>query len=134
MKFLLDTNICIYIIKKKPERVIKRFLKMKPDTIGVSSITVSELYYGVSKSSKPNENAVALEQFLLPLVVISFNKDDAIAYGNLREKLERSGNIIGSMDMLIGAQALNRDLILVTNNEKEFSRIEGLSLENWVKT
>ncbi|MBU2444653.1 MAG: type II toxin-antitoxin system VapC family toxin [Bacteroidetes bacterium] len=134
MKFLLDTNICIYIIKKKPDRVIKRFLKMKPDTIGVSSITVSELYYGVLKSSKPNENAVALEQFLLPLVVISFNKDDAIAYGNLREKLERSGNIIGSMDMLIGAQALNRELILVTNNEKEFSRIEGLSLENWVKT
>lgn len=113
---------------------------MKPDTIGVSSITVSELYYGVSKSSKPNENAIALEQFLLPLIVISFNKDDAIAYGNLREKLvrrtlwKRFGNIIGSMDMLIGAQALNRELILVTNNEKEFSRIEGLSIENWLLT
>ena len=132
MKYLLDTNICIYIIKKKPEEVIKRFLKMKPDSIGISSITVSELYYGVAKSSKPNENTIALEQFILPLTILNYNKEDSIAYGRLRAKLEQKGKLIGAMDMLIAAQALNRDLILVTNNEREFKKIEGLSVENWV--
>ena len=132
MKYLLDTNICIYIIKKKPEEVIKRFLKMKPDSIGISSITVSELYYGVAKSSKPNENTIALEQFILPLTVLNFSKEDSIAYGRLRAKLEQKGKLIGAMDMLIAAQALSRDLILVTNNEREFKKIEGLSVENWV--
>ena len=132
MKYLLDTNICIYIIKKKPEEVIKRFLKMKPDSIGISSITVSELYYGVAKSSKPDENTIALEQFILPLTILNFSKEDSIAYGRLRAKLEQKGKLIGAMDMLIAAQALNRDLILVTNNEREFKKIEGLSIENWV--
>jgi tRNA(fMet)-specific endonuclease VapC len=132
MKYLLDTNICIYIIKKKPEEVIKRFLKMKPDSIGISSITVSELYYGVAKSSKPNENTIALEQFILPLSVINYNKEDSIAYGKLRARLEQKGKLIGAMDMLIAAQALSRDLILVTNNEREFKKIEELSTENWI--
>ena len=132
MKYLLDTNICIYIIKKKPVEVIKRFLKMKPDSIGISSITVSELYYGIAKSSKPNENTIAFEQFILPLTVLDFNKDDSIAYGRLRAKLEQKGKLIGAMDMLIAAQALSRDLIIVTNNEREFKKIEGLSVENWV--
>jgi tRNA(fMet)-specific endonuclease VapC len=132
MKYLLDTNICIYIIKKKPEKVIKRFLKMKPDSIAISSITVSELYYGVAKSIKPNENTIALEQFILPLTVINYNKEDSISYGKLRAKLEHKGKLIGAMDMLIAAQALSRDLILVTNNEREFKKVEGLSVENWV--
>lgn len=132
MKYLLDTNICIYIIKKKPEEVIKRFLKMKPDSIAISSITVSELYYGVAKSSKPNENTIALEQFILPLTVINYNKEDSISYGKLRAKLEQKGKLIGAMDMLIAAQALSRNLILVTNNEREFKKVEGLSFENWV--
>ena len=132
MKYLLDTNICIYIIKKKPVEVIKQFLKMKPDTIAISSITVSELFYGVAKSSKPNENTIALEQFLLPLTVIDFNKEDSLAYGKLRAKLEQKGKLIGAMDMLIAAQALNRDLILITNNDREFKKVEGLNIENWV--
>jgi len=132
MKYILDTNICIYIIKKKPEGVIKRFLKMKPDSIGISSITVSELYYGVAKSSKPNENTIALEQFILPLTILNFNKEDSIAYGRLRAKLEQKGKLVGPMDMLIAAQALNRELIIVTNNKREFKKIEGLSVENWV--
>ena len=96
MKYLLDTNICIYIIKKKPEEVIKRFLKMKPDSIAISSITVSELYYGVAKSSKPNENTIALEQFILPLTVINYNKEDSISYGKLRAKLEQKGKLINN--------------------------------------
>lgn len=132
MKYLLDTNICIYIIKKKPEMVLKRFLKMKPDSVAISSITVSELYYGIAKSSKPDENTIALEQFILPLTVLDFNKEDSIFYGKLRAKLERKGKIVGAMDMLIAAQALNRDLILVTNNEREFKKIDDLSIENWI--
>ncbi len=132
MKYLLDTNICIYIIKKKPAEVLKRFLKMKPDSIGISSITVSELYYGVAKSSKPNENTIALEQFILPLTVINFTKEDSIFYGKLRAKLEKKGKLIGAMDMLIAAQALSRELILITNNVREFKNVEGLSVENWI--
>ncbi|MBM4171250.1 MAG: type II toxin-antitoxin system VapC family toxin [Ignavibacteria bacterium] len=132
MKYLVDTNICIYIIKKKPEVVIKRFTKMKPDSIGISVITLSELLYGVSKSSKPDENIIALEQFILPLSVVNFTKEDAISYGKLRAKLEMNGNLIGAMDMLIASQALSRGLILVTNNEREFIKIEGLSIENWI--
>ena len=133
MKYILDTNICIYIIKKKPEEAIKHFLKMKTDSIGISCITVSELYYGVAKSSRPNENMVALEQFLLPLIDIDYNKKDAIAYGRIRAQLEKEGRMIGAMDLLIASQALSRNLILVTNNEKEFNRIKNLQIENWVK-
>ena len=132
MKYLLDTNICIYIIKKKPDSVIKRFLKMKPDSIGISSITVSEMYYGAAKSLKHDQNTIALEQFILPLTVIDYNKEDSIVYGKLRAKLELKGKLIGAMDMLITAQALNRDLILITNNEREFKKVEGLSIENLV--
>ena len=129
---MLDTNICIYIIKKKPENVIKKFLKTKPDSICISSITVSELYFGVAKSSKPNENTIALEQFILPLTIIDFNKEDSIAYGKLMAKLEQKGKLIGAMDMLIAAQAISRDLVLITNNEKEFIKIDGLIIENWI--
>jgi tRNA(fMet)-specific endonuclease VapC len=132
MKYLLDTNICIYIIKKKPENVIKKFLKTKPDSICISSITVSELYFGVAKSSKPNENTIALEKFIFPLTIIDFNKEDSIAYGKLRAKLEQKGKLIGAMDMLIAAQAISRDLVLITNNEKEFIKIDGLIIENWI--
>lgn len=91
------------------------------------------MYYGISKSSKQSQNTVALEEFLLPLVVIDFDKDDARIYGKLRYDLEKRGKIIGAMDLLIGAQALSRNLILVTNNEKEFNRIEELKIENWTK-
>ena len=133
MKYILDTNICIYIIKKKPEDVIKHFLKMKPDSIAISNITVSELYYGVAKSSRPNENTVALEQFLFPLIEIDFNKIDSIAYGTIRSQLEKEGKLIGAMDLLIASQAISRNLILVTNNEKEFNRIKNLQIENWTK-
>lgn len=91
------------------------------------------MYYGIAKSSKQSQNTVALEEFLLPLLVIDFDKDDARIYGKLRYQLEKRGKIIGAMDLLIGAQALSRNLILVTNNEKEFNRIEGLKIENWTK-
>lgn len=133
MKYLLDTNICIYIIKKKPENVLKHFNGLKPESVAISNITVAELYYGVAKSSKPDENTVALEQFLLPLVALDLCKEDSVSYGKIRSQLEAEGRTIGSMDLLIAAQAVNHNLILVTNNEKEFSRVKHLKVENWTK-
>jgi tRNA(fMet)-specific endonuclease VapC len=133
MKYLLDTNICIYIIKKKPESVIKRFQKLKPDSVAISSITLSELYFGVAKSSRPNENMIALQEFISPLDILDFTNSDAIVYGKIRNSLEKKGAPIGSMDLLIASIAKNQDLILVTNNTKEFSRITDLKIENWVE-
>jgi len=132
MKYMLDTNICIYIIKRKPQVVIDRFLRTDISEIGISSITLSELLYGVSKSSKPEQNQMALMQFMAPLEILPYGDDAAQYYGNLRVHLERQGTPIGSLDMLIAAHALSTGCTLITNNEKEFSRIANLKIENWV--
>ncbi len=134
MKYLLDTNICIYLIKNNPEKVIKHFSKKKPGDIFISSITVSELYFGVAKSARQNENLVALKEFLQPLSILEFTEDDAIAYGGLRTQLEQAGTPIGAMDMLIAAHALSRGLVIVTNKEKEFRKVNGLVIENWANS
>lgn len=135
MKYLFDTNICIYLINKKFEYLIDRVEKYGIENIGISSITIAELEYGIAKSSSPHkeENRVALLEFLLPFKFIDFNQNDAYEYGRIRQDLQLKGTIIGNMDILIGSQAASRELILVTNNEKEFKRIEGLEIENWVK-
>ena len=133
MKFMLDTNICIYIIKKKPPDVIERFIQTEISQIGISSITLSELSYGVSKSSKPGQNQIALAQFIAPLEILPYGDDAAQYYGALRTHLEIQGTPIGSLDMLIAAHALSANCTLVTNNEKEFIRIPKLEIENWVK-
>lgn len=133
MKFLLDTNICIYIIKRKPPDVIKRFSQFKISQIGISSVTLSELLYGVSKSSKPERNQIALTQFIAPLEVLPYGDEAAHCYGPLRTHLEKRGTPIGALDMLIAAHALSINCTLVTNNEKEFSRIPNLKIMNWAK-
>ncbi|HAB51805.1 MAG: hypothetical protein A2315_15695 [Ignavibacteria bacterium RIFOXYB2_FULL_35_12] len=133
MRYLLDTNICIYIIKKKPEPVIKKFTKLRPGSVAISSISLSELYYGVVKSSKPNENMIALQEFISPLIVLDFTDQDALFYGKIRVDLERKGKPIGAMDLLIAAIAKSRELVLITNNVREFSRISDLKIENWVE-
>jgi len=133
MKYLLDTNICIYIIKKKPETVIKKFTKLRPGSVAISSITLSELYYGVIKSSKPNENMIALQEFISPLIVLDFTEQDALFYGKIRADLEKKGKPIGAMDLLIASIAKSKELILVSNNVREFSRISDLKVENWVE-
>jgi len=132
MKVMLDTNICIYLIKQQPPTVIERFLSHPVGDIGISSITVAELAYGVSKSRHSTTNRLALEQFLAPLEVASFDREAAFFYGRLRSQLELKGIPIGSMDMLIGAHALSLGVRLVTNNLKEFRRVPGLRVENWV--
>ncbi len=133
MKYILDTNICIYLIKQRPEKVKQRFTSQNPGDIFISSITAAELYYGAEKSSRREENIVALQEFFQPLVILNFETEDAVSYGLIRHRLEKVGKPVGAMDMLIAAQALSREYVLVTNSEKEFRRIEGLIVENWAK-
>lgn len=133
MKYLLDTNICIYIIKKKPAIVIEKFITMPLGSIGISTITLAELQYGIRKSSNPEKNLTALNQFIIPLEVIDFDYNATIEYGFIRADLEKKGTPIGSLDTMIGAHAKSRGLTLVTNNEGEFERIFGLKIENWTK-
>jgi len=133
IKYMLDTNICIYIIKRKPANVIERFRQTKISQVGISSITLSELEYGIVKSSKPDQNRFALAQFLAPMEILSYDDEAAQKYGRLRSFLEKQGTPIGSLDMLIAAHALSIDCILVTNNEKEFNRVPNLNIDNWVK-
>ena len=133
MEFMLDTNTCIYIIKRKPPDVIERFCQTEISQIGISSITLSELLYGVSKSSKPEQNQMALTQFVAPLEILPYDDEAAQYYGDLRAHLEKKGTPIGSLDMLIAAHALSIDCTLVTNNEKEFIRTPNLKIDNWAK-
>lgn len=132
MKLLLDTNICIYLIRNRPPEVRRHFQKHTVGEIGVSAITIAELEYGVHKSAAPERNRKALEAFLLPLEFLDFDHRAAMAYGRLRASLERSGIPIGSMDMLIAAQAVAHDLTLVTHNLREFQRVPDLRCETWV--
>lgn len=103
--YLLDTNICIYIIKRKPESVFDRFKNLVPGSVGISSITLAEMQYGIEKSSKPDQNQQALHQFLLPLEIMGFNSMAAVEYGKIRVSLEKKGLPIGPLDMLIAAHA-----------------------------
>ena len=132
MKVMLDTNICIYLIKQQPPTVIERFLSHPVGAIGVSSLTVAELAFGVNKSRQMTKNRLALEQFLAPLEVAVFDHDAALSYGRVRARLETIGSPIGSMDLLIAAHALSLGVRLVTNNLREFCHVPGLKLENWV--
>ena len=130
---LLDTNICIYIIKRKPAEVLCHFQQYHPGDIGISSITLAELQYGVAKSQAQTRNAEALSEFLIPFEILPFGESATQVYGFIRPLLERQGNILGAMDLLIAAHAVSLDAVLVTNNVKEFERVPDLKLENWVK-
>ena len=132
MKYLLDTNICIYLIKHHPPVVRKHFERLVPGDVGISSITLAELEYGVQKSRFPEKNRAALTQFVLPLEVPAFDAEAALAYGQVRADLGTRGVPIGALDLLIAAQALALGVVLVTNNVREFRRVRGLRVENWV--
>lgn len=128
---LLDTNICIYVINTRPAEVLAQFHAYRLGEIGISSVVAAELAYGVAKSGSAR-NRAALEMFFAPLEILPFDDKAAWAYGDLRASLERQGQPIGAMDTMIAAHALSLDAILVTNNTREFSRVAGLRLENWV--
>ncbi|MEW6287647.1 MAG: type II toxin-antitoxin system VapC family toxin [Chloroflexota bacterium] len=132
MKYMLDTNICIGLIRQKPPKLIRRLTRCEPGEVGISSITIAELAYGANKSSQVEQNLTALEQFLLPLEIADFDQQASAVYGAIRAYLEREGKVIGSMDMLIGAHALSLGATLVTNNVDEFQRIPKLKVEDWM--
>ncbi len=131
MDYLLDTNICIYLIKQKPPAVIERFRAVSPGAIGISALSMAELAYGAAKSQQPVRNAQALELFLLPLIIVEFDAQAAAIAGEIRAELELRGTPIGAYDVLIAAHALALNLTLVTNNQREFARVPGLTIENW---
>ena len=131
MKYMLDTNACIYLIKQKPPNVIRHFTSHAVGDIGISSITLAELRYGVSKSRQIEKNQQALDEFILALEIADFDEKAAHEYGAIRADLEKAGKPIGSMDMLIGAHAYAVGAILVTNNTKEFKRINHLKIVDW---
>ncbi|MBI5207726.1 MAG: type II toxin-antitoxin system VapC family toxin [Candidatus Firestonebacteria bacterium] len=133
MKYLLDTNICIYIIKKKPLEIFNKLVTINISDVGISSITLSELEYGVEKSQYPDRNRLALLEFLSPIEIYNFDDFAAKEYGIIRTEFEKKGNLIGPLDMLIAAHAKSLRLILVTNNENEFKKVSGLKIENWTK-
>jgi tRNA(fMet)-specific endonuclease VapC len=132
MKYLIDTTICIYIINNHPPEVVQKFRKIGIGEVGVSSITVSELYYGICKSSQTEKNTQRVEEFLQPFTILPYDEKASREYGKIRYQLERMGKIIGPLDMLIAAHALSDDLVLITNNVKKFNRIKSLRVENWV--
>ena len=131
MRYLIDTNICIYIMNKRPIELINKFRQLAIGDVGISSITISELQYGISKSKHREKNQQRLHEFLAPLEILAFDEYAVKYYGDIRFQLEQKGKIIGPLDLLIAAHALSKRLILVTNNDKEFKRIEGLKVENW---
>lgn len=131
MKYMLDTNICIFIIKHKPESVIRKFMELEPGDICVSSITYAELSHGVEKSQAKEKNRIALMAFLSEIVIVPFDEMAAQAYGEVKADLQRKGTPIGPLDTLIAAHAKALGMILVTNNTGEFARVEGLNLEDW---
>jgi len=133
MNYLLDTNICIYTINKKPSSVVSKIRSKRPEEIAISTITIAELEYGVTKSLHPDQNRAALLEFLIPFTIMDFDQIASLHYGQIRMSLESKGMPIGPTDLLLAAQAKSRNLTLVTNNEEEFQRIDSLRLENWVK-
>jgi tRNA(fMet)-specific endonuclease VapC len=131
MNYFLDTNICIYLINQRPPAVIAKFTQFEPYEIGISTIVISELNYGVAKSRQVERNQARLDAFLMPFQIVAYDRAAAQAYGAIRATLERAGQLIGREDLFIAAQALANNFTLVTNNEQEFLRVPNLKVENW---
>ena len=131
MIYMLDTDICIYIIKRKPLRILERLELIQPGQLSMSAITFAELMNGAKKSQRVEANVTRLNALGEILEICSFDQQAAIAYGDVRSSLEKRGEVIGPHDLLIAAHALSLDRTLITNNEKEFKRVEGLKVDNW---
>ena len=131
MTYMLDTNICIYAIKNKPEQVLEKLKQNLSNGICISAITLAELQHGVEKSMNPEKNSMALLQFLSILDILPFDDLAAVEYGKICAYLQKRGTPIGTMDMLISAHAKTENLIIVTNNVREFERVPDLKIENW---
>lgn len=132
MRFMLDTDSCIALIKRKPAKILDKLTSHAPGDVGLSTVTLAELRYGVAKSAQKETNARALDEFLLPLEIADFDETAADAYGEVRAALEKAGTPIGPLDTHIGAHALSLGAVLVTHNTREFRRIPGLAVEDWL--
>jgi len=131
LRYMLDTNICIYVIKNRPEGLRERFNRLA-DQLCISAVTLAEIIYGAEKSARQIENIKVVEQFAARLDVLPFGERAATHYGQIRADLERAGHPIGLHDMMIGGHARSEGLTLVSNNVREFQHIEGLRIDNWV--
>lgn len=131
MNRLLDTNICVYAIKRSPA-ILDRLQQLSPDDLAISAVTLAELWFGALKSSRPGPARTSVDAFLRPFEVLPFDPESADAYADIRLTLERSGRLIGERDLLIAATARSRGLTVVTHNIGEFGRVPGLAVEDWV--
>jgi tRNA(fMet)-specific endonuclease VapC len=132
MRFMLDTDSCIALIKRKPAKMLDKLTSHAPGDVGLSAVTLAELRFGVAKSAQKDANARALDEFLLPLEIADFDETAAGVYGEVRAALEKAGTPIGPLDTQIGAHALSLGAVLVTHNTREFRRIPGLTVEDWL--
>ena len=132
MHYLLDTNICIYLIKKHPPEVLARFQQIQLKQLHIPTITLFELYYGIEKNNSQQRNLAALENFIAPLTIVDFTLDAAKKAATIRSHLQKQGTPISAYDIQIAACALSLNMTLLTNNTREFERVKGLKLENWV--
>lgn len=133
MKYMLDTNICIYSIKHRPEKVLRKLQTIDPKEVCISSVTYAELVHGVEKSAYVEKNRLALSMLLANIEFFDFDVAAANQYGKIRAELERKGTPIGPLDMMIAGHALSRGCRIVTNNVKEFSKVSGLRIDNWAE-
>ena len=133
MRYMLDTNICIYIIKKKPEKVFRKLQEVVPEDVCVSAVTYAELVHGVEKSAAIEKNRLALAILLANIEILNFDVHAADCYGKIRADLEKKGTPIGLLDMMIAGHAQSLGCTVVTNNVKEFAQIEDLTIENWAE-
>ena len=131
MKYMLDTNIIIYLVNHRSEKALKQFAKHKPGDLCISAITMAELEYGVYKSKQKSQNQLALILFLSRIKILPFDSKAATEYGIIRANLSQKGQLIGANNLLIAAHAKAKNLTLITNNTREFQRVKGLKLANW---
>jgi len=132
IRYLLDTDICIYLIKKHPPEVLARFQQTQLKQLHISTITVFELYFGIEKNNSQQRNLVALENFITPLTLVDFSVESAKKAAKIRSILQKQGTPIGAYDLQIAAIAVAENMTLLTHNVREFERVKGLKLENWV--
>ena len=133
MRYMLDTNICIYVIKHKPEKVFQKLQTIHPEDVCISSVTYAELVHGVEKSAAVEKNRLALSMLLANMEILDFDAVAANCYGKIRADLEKKGTPIGPLDMMIAGHAQSLGYTIVTNNVKEFSRVAALKIENWAE-
>jgi tRNA(fMet)-specific endonuclease VapC len=132
MRFMLDTDSCIALIKSRPAGVLRKIASRAPGEVGLSAISLAELRYGAAKSARKETNSQALDEFHLPLEIADFDEAAAKTYGEVRAALEKAGTPIGPLDTQIGAHALSLGVVLVSHNTREFRRISGLAVEDWL--